>query len=254
MTPRAVHTTNAYGLLQKYLQDRYSNTVVLSFEQIEDLLGFKLPDEEEHAIAGNIDRLFDLVFPPRCPACGAIGYRHDRYCSCCGSPMTSHCNHCGAASEHPLANYCTRCGMRLHDGRHAEAGRLLGGEERLEDLRERLLVVRAEDLQLADEPRYAEVSREMFATGEDVFKSKDLYVWCANASDGVVTAHPYLKGEHLQDIKGKKDWLPYERAGFLYRRHKHHAIPLTVVAQELGISDREARTKNLGGEVLCEVA
>jgi hypothetical protein len=26
----------------------------------------------------------------------------------------------------------------------------------------------------------------------------------ANASDGILTAHPYLKGEHLQDIKGKK--------------------------------------------------
>jgi len=48
-----------------------------------------------------------------------------------------------------------------------------------------------------------------------------------------------LLGEY--HIKGKKDWLPYERAGFLYRRHKHHSIQLSVVAQELGISDREAR-------------
>jgi len=31
----------------------------------------------------------------------------------------------------------------------------------------------------------------------------DLYVFCAIASDGVLTAHPYLKGEHLQDIVGK---------------------------------------------------
>ncbi len=31
-----------------------------------------------------------------------------------------------------------------------------------------------------------------------------LYVFCANASDGTLTAHPSLKGEHLQDIKGKK--------------------------------------------------
>jgi hypothetical protein len=30
-----------------------------------------------------------------------------------------------------------------------------------------------------------------------------LYVACANASDGIV-AHPAAKGEHLQDIKGKK--------------------------------------------------
>src|SRR5262245_18103501 len=45
---------------------------------------------------------------------------------------------------------------------------------------------------------------EMFNKGEGGFKDRDLYVACANASDGVVTAHPYLKGEQLQDIKGKK--------------------------------------------------
>jgi signal transduction histidine kinase len=45
---------------------------------------------------------------------------------------------------------------------------------------------------------------EMFNKGESGFKDRDLYVFCANASDGVLTAHPYLKGEHLQDIKGKK--------------------------------------------------
>ena len=44
----------------------------------------------------------------------------------------------------------------------------------------------------------------MFNKGEGGFKDRDLYVWCANASDGVLTAHPYLKGEHLQEIKGKK--------------------------------------------------
>jgi hypothetical protein len=36
------------------------------------------------------------------------------------------------------------------------------------------------------------------------FTDRDLYVFCANASDGVLTAHPNLKGEHLQDIVGKK--------------------------------------------------
>lgn len=45
---------------------------------------------------------------------------------------------------------------------------------------------------------------EMFNKGEGGFKDRDLYVFCANASDGILTAHPYLKGEHLQDIKGKK--------------------------------------------------
>ena len=45
---------------------------------------------------------------------------------------------------------------------------------------------------------------EQFNKGEGGFKDRDLYVFCANASDGVLTAHPYLKGEHLQDIVGKK--------------------------------------------------
>ena len=47
---------------------------------------------------------------------------------------------------------------------------------------------------------------DMFSKGEGGFKDRDLYVSCANASDGLVTAHPYLKGEHLQDIKGKKGY------------------------------------------------
>jgi signal transduction histidine kinase len=46
----------------------------------------------------------------------------------------------------------------------------------------------------------------MFNKGEGGFKDRDLYVYCANASDGVLTAHPYLKGEHLQEIKGKKGY------------------------------------------------
>jgi hypothetical protein len=33
-----------YRLLYKYLEHRYASTIVLTFAQIEDLLGFKLPD------------------------------------------------------------------------------------------------------------------------------------------------------------------------------------------------------------------
>src|SRR4051812_43728587 len=47
---------------------------------------------------------------------------------------------------------------------------------------------------------------DMFNKGEGGFKDHDLYVSCANASDGIVTAHPYLKGEQLKDIKGKKGY------------------------------------------------
>lgn len=49
-----------------------------------------------------------------------------------------------------------------------------------------------------------EKALETFNKGEGGFKDRDLYVFCANASDGVLVAHPYLKGEHLQDIVGKK--------------------------------------------------
>ena len=49
-----------------------------------------------------------------------------------------------------------------------------------------------------------EKALELFNKGEGGFKDRDLYVFCANASDGILTAHPYLKGEHLQEIVGKK--------------------------------------------------
>ena len=44
---------------------------------------------------------------------------------------------------------------------------------------------------------------DMFSKGEGGFKDRDLYVFCANASDGIMTAHPYgQKGKQLRDIKG----------------------------------------------------
>ena len=47
---------------------------------------------------------------------------------------------------------------------------------------------------------------EMFNKGEGGFKDRDLYVACANASDGIVTAHPTMKGKQLRDILGKKGY------------------------------------------------
>jgi hypothetical protein len=37
-----------YRLLHKYLRDRFANRVVLTFAEIEDLLGFALPDAARH--------------------------------------------------------------------------------------------------------------------------------------------------------------------------------------------------------------
>jgi hypothetical protein len=39
-------------------------------------------------------------------------------------------------------------------------------------------------------------------------------------------------------IKGKKDWAPYEQAGFLYRRHKDHNVSPKVLAEELGFTTK----------------
>jgi hypothetical protein len=36
-------------------------------------------------------------------------------------------------------------------------------------------------------------------------------------------------------IKGKKDWAPYEQAGFLYRRFKNHHVDIKDLALEIGI-------------------
>lgn len=36
-------------------------------------------------------------------------------------------------------------------------------------------------------------------------------------------------------IIGKKDWAPFEQAGFLYRRHKTHNVPIDSLAQEINI-------------------
>jgi pullulanase/glycogen debranching enzyme len=43
-TQEAQANAGEYQLLYKYLRDRYANRVVLTFGEIEDLLGFALPD------------------------------------------------------------------------------------------------------------------------------------------------------------------------------------------------------------------
>lgn len=40
-------------------------------------------------------------------------------------------------------------------------------------------------------------------------------------------------------IKGKKDWAPFEQAGFLYRRSKAHDIDSSKLALEIGLSKRK---------------
>ena len=40
-----------------------------------------------------------------------------------------------------------------------------------------------------------------FNGGTDGFRDRDLYPFCANASDGVFTAHPTLRGTQIRDLK-----------------------------------------------------
>ena len=44
LTPQSVDVPAEYRPLHKYLDGRYADTVVLRFAEIEDLLGFALPD------------------------------------------------------------------------------------------------------------------------------------------------------------------------------------------------------------------
>jgi signal transduction histidine kinase len=44
---------------------------------------------------------------------------------------------------------------------------------------------------------------DMMQKGEGGFKDRDLYAFCANASDGIITAHPALKGQDIKTLKDK---------------------------------------------------
>jgi signal transduction histidine kinase len=44
---------------------------------------------------------------------------------------------------------------------------------------------------------------DQFQKGEAGYKDRDLYVFCAAAADGTVTAHPTLKGKKLQEVVDK---------------------------------------------------
>lgn len=56
----------------------------------------------------------------------------------------------------------------------------------------------------------------------------------ADLDEGLIFA---LLGQY--HIKGKKDWAPFEQAGFLYRRHKAHDVDPAELAVEIGLSKRK---------------
>lgn len=42
-------------------------------------------------------------------------------------------------------------------------------------------------------------------------------------------------------VKGKKDWAPYEKAGFVYRRHTDQKVDITDIARELSVSSQQIK-------------
>lgn len=46
-----------------------------------------------------------------------------------------------------------------------------------------------------------------------------------------------LLGEY--HMVGKKDWLPFEQAGYLYRRFKHHEITIEALSEEVGLKKNQ---------------
>lgn len=58
---------------------------------------------------------------------------------------------------------------------------------------------------------------------------------CTLLPEGIAEALVFaLLGEY--HIIGKKDWAPYEQAGYLYRRYKNHGISPKIIAEEMGLS------------------
>jgi hypothetical protein len=45
---------------------------------------------------------------------------------------------------------------------------------------------------------------DMFNKGEGGFKDRDLYVFCASASDGILTAHPTMKAQQLREFSERR--------------------------------------------------
>ena len=56
----------------------------------------------------------------------------------------------------------------------------------------------------------------------------------ADISDDLVFA---LLGQY--HLIGKKDWQPYEQAGYFYRRHMGHGIAVATIASEMGLSKQK---------------
>ena len=78
--------------------------------------------------------------------------------------------------------------------------------------------------------------------GEGGFKDRDLYAFCANASDGIITAHPALKGKNIREIKELTPHLAEKPATARNSKDIHGLIDvrrITMVKNDLAALNRE---------------
>ena len=124
-----------------------------------------------------------------------------------------------------------------------EIEKLLGDMEHVRELREDIkrnggllepLIVRDGKLEVLEGNSRLAAYRQLAAKEPIKWGMVKCTVLPADVADSLVFA---LLGQF--HIKGKKDWAPYEQAGFLYRRFKEHGIPPKTLAAEVGLSTKK---------------
>lgn len=96
------------------------------------------------------------------------------------------------------------------------------------------LIVRGGSLEVLEGNSRLAAYRQLAAKEPIKWGTVKCTVLPADVDDALVFA---LLGQF--HIKGKKDWAPYEQAGFLYRRFKNHNVPAKVLSTELGLSTKK---------------
>lgn len=91
---------------------------------------------------------------------------------------------------------------------------------------------------------------DAFNKGESGFKDRDLYPFCANAGDGVITAHPALKGKQMKELKDKNNFAlgeemmkvaaegKYAEVAYMWPRPGADTTPVQKVSYVTKVSDQ----------------
>lgn len=98
------------------------------------------------------------------------------------------------------------------------------------------LIVRDGDMVVLEGNSRLAAYRHLAAGGDVRWAAATCTILPADIDDKLVFA--LLAQYH---VKGKKDWAPYEKAGFIYRRFKEQHVDLQQAAPELGLTKDEAR-------------